>query len=344
MAKFRGIKEDSTGVDQKKAIVTPNSFSGMKEDNNALDKGNKVLDNNTEKDVTAKSPKRKKENNSGKRSIMAEAQRKSIIANYGLSHFYGNRVKLLKAPWMKMLDALGKKFGDKYGYFDKDIEDKIIEYENEFRSIEALSDLITIISKQFANEDEENTSFFEKENGTKYVDENEFSFSKSIGENFVKLQLTKPQYRKKVLNLNFNVIISKYIEGNRRPTNVLYENLIIEIMRNFFNCSKSDTLDVYYDSIYQLSNTLIVDCNNINEFIYFRNDTSRNAIKKITEEWKTVGRDNFSGAILYLNYLLEETKTGRIIYKHEQKNNDKEVFYYYCGLILNGLSIKKSII
>ena len=239
----------------------------------------------------------------------SNADRDLIAASYGLSHFYGNRLKLVAKPRQEAIDLISDTFT-----LTAEMKAKIEEAAYEFKKIEELSELITIISKQYTERID--GAFFEVCNNDDYLESEVYDISKSIQHVFTGYVKDK---KKKLSNKCNSLSIGTYINNNR-PFSKLYDNLILEVVRNFDKTGASD---------------LIIGIDSGKCCFYFMNQMSKETNITYNEDWQPISPRKFWGALYYLHLLLKETHTGEILLAYE-KHQDSNKIYYKCGLKLNG--------
>ncbi|NOT50246.1 MAG: hypothetical protein HOP10_03105 [Chitinophagaceae bacterium] len=238
-----------------------------------------------------------------------------ISSSYRIAHFYGNRLKLMDKPLTNALTKLRDR-----DTFTDDLNTDLEEHERIHKSVEDISFLLNIISKQHT-ERIKGRPFFEICDTDKYLGHGKFdliSETKKIFDNLTAKSNGVRQLRIEPVRAE----ILPYIEADsKRPTSQLYANLITEVILNFRN---TDSLELF------------VYIDKATDRLCFSNDVKKKGGNLYTNTWKEVTNREFWGAISYLNILLIDTKTGSVCYKYE--NSPTDGFVRFCfGIHLKGL-------
>lgn len=243
-----------------------------------------------------------------------------ISAAYRISHFYGNRIHLLDAPIKLIISTLKRS-----GQFPDELKKQVKEYDQEVKSLKEISELVTIISKQFT--ERVPGPFFENCKEKKYLKQGPFDLRANILKNFTSLNTNSI---KKINIRPSSILITPYIGDDLRPFDELYDNLTLEIVKNFFYATLASVED-------ELTVDGVFDRSLNGHLVYFKNKISKETDGHYQEEWIEVHSGKFWGALFYLHIMLCDTSTGGIYYRYEQLPNSNEV-NYCCGLKLNHLT------
>ena len=246
-----------------------------------------------------------------------------VSASYRISHFYGNKLSVLMEPFSEAVAFLRNQYK-----FDLHIEELLNEYNQNYQELVDISKLLTIISKQHT--EKVKLPFFESLSDINYLDRAIFNLKENINLKFTQVISEGNRTLSVVCN---KIFISPYISDANsnlfRPFDLLYNTLILEIIKNF----KKGTSD---------SDFLTVSIDMENNLICFHNRVKKKSDEKYNYNWSLVSSDKYWGAILYLNLLLQDTKTGDIYDKYEEiesvhTETSQTEISYYLGVKLRGL-------
>lgn len=248
--------------------------------------------------------------------LFKEYERKNrlISATYGIGHLFGNSIEDAETPFnvLKAFVDNDKTPNDTVN----NIREKMGEVQVGFSKLKDISKILHILAKALKEKD---SNIFEREGWHSTENLNVFEIIKNLENREVDSKTCLIEFD----SINAIRLNPFLCDGKLLPAKFIYENLFLEL---FINCIK-------HHSDKEKVKKLIVRFER--GILVFRNISKPDTPLDCSE----IDENNSGGAILYIAYLLRETKIGNIFRRRIVENG---LHFFEAGIELKGMIIEKT--